>query len=144
MRHAIASALLLLTAGCRQDVAYLPTETDVDILEKRLSKIPCIGAMGQWFRAYEYRNRSRGLPLQEVHYSQYIEFAFEHAGLHGRPAGRVILRSIFLDNTFVDDDDHRIVTGYLDRSDNSIALEFCGREGDWTVYAADHPTIIRL
>ena len=123
MRRAIAPLLLLLSA-CRADVDIRPTQADIEAIETKLSRFPCVGPKDSWFRAYGYETR---LILEGHHqyHTQYINFVFEKAGSHHRPAGRMILTRDQLSDVFPYDKREGLILGTYDRTDHSIVIYGC-------------------
>ncbi len=87
MRNLPAIALLLFACACRDDPAWpvrfadKPPLATVRMLEARLAREPCVGALNRWSRRYKYWAPGGRLDKQT------IVIKLEEAGQDGRPAG---------------------------------------------------------
>lgn len=86
MRKLFSGVLLLSICACRdgagQPVAFAdkPPFATVRMLEARLAREPCIGALDRWFRRYHYRAPGGRLDKHEI----VIDLAeADHAGAAG-------------------------------------------------------------
>lgn len=87
MRNLTAITLLLSACACQDDpplpvlFADKPPPATVRMLEARLAREPCVGALDRWARRYHYRAPGGHLDKQS------IVIGLEEAGHAGRPAG---------------------------------------------------------
>ena len=92
MRNLTAIVLLLSACACQDDppednrpvpilFADKPPLATVRMLEARLARVPCVGALDRWSRRYHYRAPGGRLDKQA------IVIGLEEAGHDGRPAG---------------------------------------------------------
>ena len=87
MRNLTAIMLLLSACACQDEPSWpvrfadKPPLATVRMLEARLAREPCVGALDRWARRYSYRAPGGRLDKQS------IVIGLDEAGHAGRPAG---------------------------------------------------------
>ena len=127
MRNLTAIMLLFSVCACQDDPALpiqfadKPPLATVRMLEARLAREPCVGALDRWSRRYHYWVTD-DLRLDK----QAIVIHLAEAGHDGRPAG-VSIEPVYRRTTFdVDDRQFRSAFGIYDDRRHVIRYWVCG------------------
>jgi hypothetical protein len=129
MRTRTVPLVLLLVTGCVAETDNtVPTPADVDRVEKRLAKHPCIGNLDQWERNYRF-SRKRGL------FSPYsLNPDLDVLDLHLRRVDTISIRPgrhvwAARHDDWPDSQPIQTIDGRFRLADNSLSLSACKAVG---------------
>lgn len=114
---------VFLLACTRETHSPIPSESDIERLETRLAKHPCVGNLDAWERNYRYKRNASVFWADNTDFAM-IEFHFRRAGtITLRPGRRIMGPHDSLD--WPDSSAIRSVSGVFNTKSGTTGVKKC-------------------